>query len=166
MSEKLNEIFLLCDTLFTGCKIDYKAIKALEINKDFFEDYGNTRIVNSFLFNFSKLQDKIGAKLFKEILYELKEIDTLSIPMIDVLNILEKLEILKDKDQWEMLRELRNTLSHEYPFNTDERIENILHALKGYEYLEKIYKNIKNMTLSFDTHPINQKFKTINNKED
>ena len=40
-----------------------------------FDDYSNVRVVNSFLFDFLKIQDKIGTKLFKKILYVAKEID-------------------------------------------------------------------------------------------
>jgi len=86
MSEELQEIFNLCDAMFANADIDFHELKNAKIDEIFFVDYANTRIVNSFLFHFSKLQDKIGTKLFKKVLYELKEIDTYAIPMIDVLN--------------------------------------------------------------------------------
>jgi len=143
MSEELEEIFNLCDTMFANADIDSNELMNSEIDETFFSDYSNTRIVNSFLFNFSKLQDKIGAKLFKKVLYELKEIDTFSVPMIDVLNQLEKLEILKDTRAWDELREIRNILSHEYPLDIEERVENIYLVLKNYEVLKSIYGNLK-----------------------
>jgi len=143
MSEELEEIFNLCDTMFANADIDFNELMNSEIDETFFSDYTNTRIVNSFLFNFSKLQDKIGAKLFKKVLYELKEIDTFSVPMIDVLNQLEKLEILKDTREWDELREIRNILSHEYPLDIEERVENIYLVLKNYEVLKSIYGNLK-----------------------
>ena len=143
MSEELEEIFNLCDTMFANADIDFNELMNSEIDETFFADYANTRIVNSFLFNFSKLQDKIGAKLFKKVLYELKEIDTFSVPMIDVLNQLEKLEIVKDTRAWDELREIRNILSHEYPLDIEERVENIYLVLKNYEVLKSIYGNLK-----------------------
>ena len=143
MSEELEEIFNLCDTMFANADIDSNELMNSEIDETFFSDYSNTRIVNSFLFNFSKLQDKIGAKLFKKVLYELKEIDTFSVPMIDVLNQLEKLEIVKDTRAWDELREIRNILSHEYPLDIEERVENIYLVLKNYEVLKSIYGNLK-----------------------
>ncbi len=142
MSE-LDYIFYNCDEMFKSADIDYKELISQNIDKQFFENYENTRIVNSFLFNFSKLQDKIGAKLFRKLLYELKEIDKLNLPMIDILNILEKLEIIKDSKKWDELREIRNFLSHEYPFDMEERIENIKLALKGYKILKEIYNETK-----------------------
>jgi len=142
MSEEIEEIIILCDRMFAQADLDYQELISKEIDDSFFEDYNNIRTLNSFLFNFSKLQDKIGAKLFKKLLYELKEIDSLSMPMIDILNILEQLEILEVED-WDSLRELRNILSHEYPFDTQERIDNIKLSLDAYKTLKRIYENLK-----------------------
>jgi len=143
MSDTLKAMFLLIDTMIQNASIDYKALQNATIDETFFDDYNNTRIVNSFLFNFSKLQDKIGAKLFKQVLYELKEIDTFSLTMIDVLYKLEKLNILDTSEQWDKLRETRNILAHEYPFDTEERLENITLAMEGFIELKKIYTTLK-----------------------
>jgi uncharacterized protein with HEPN domain len=60
---EIKEIFNMCDVMFVNADIDYDELTSMDITEDitekFFEDYKNTRIVNSFLFNFSKLQDKI-----------------------------------------------------------------------------------------------------------
>lgn len=138
----IEEIFKICDEMIKSCDIDFTDLQSQNIQNDFFEDYNNTRIVNSFLFNFAKLQDKIGAKLFRKVLYELKEIDKENLPMLDVLHLLEKLEILEKSEDWDTLRELRNSLAHEYPFDISERIENIKMALDGYIILKKIYQNL------------------------
>jgi hypothetical protein len=142
MQDELKELFVLIDRLFKSCEIDYTELKNSNLNESFFEEYNSVRIVNSFLFNYSKIQDKIGAKLFRKFLYVVSEIDNIDLPMIDVLNTLEKIEILNRED-WEKLRAIRNSLAHEYPFNTQERIENIKSALEGYEMLKQIYKKIK-----------------------
>ena len=141
---ELDEIFKLCDSIFENADIDFEELEEKNIDEEFFLDYQNVRIVNSFLFNFSKLQDKIGAKLFKKTLYELKEIDNQNIPMRDLLNLLEKLGIL-NAYEWDELREIRNSLSHEYPFSIEERIENINLALDGYKKLKVIYEKIKSI---------------------
>ncbi|PHS39413.1 MAG: hypothetical protein COB07_06575 [Sulfurovum sp.] len=143
MSDVLNSMFLIIDTMIENCTIDYNDLQNASIDERFFDDYNNTRIVNSFLFNFSKLQDKIGAKLFKQVLYELKEIDTFSLTMIDVLNKLEKLNILDASEEWEKLRETRNILAHEYHFDIEERIENIALAMEGFMELKRIYFSLK-----------------------
>ncbi len=147
MNEELKEIFKICDNMFKNASIDYDELKTKSLDINFFENYTNTRLVNSFLFNFSKLQDKIGAKLFRKVLYELKEIDNINMPMIDVLNTLEKLEILEDSNKWDKLREIRNSIAHEYPFDTNERIENIKLAILGFEILKEIYISLKNSIL-------------------
>lgn len=143
MSETLKAMFLAIDTMLQNAQIDYDALSRTTIDAVFFEDYNNTRIVNSFLFNFGKLQDKIGAKLFKQVFYDMKEIDTFSLSMLDVLHLLEKKEIIQDSMQWERLREVRNILAHEYPFDIEERIENIGLALEGFQTLKAIYSQLK-----------------------
>ncbi|MEA2019931.1 MAG: hypothetical protein U9N59_15985 [Campylobacterota bacterium] len=143
MNEELKEIFKVCDTMFENTTIDFKELLSKQIDVDFFEDYTNTRLVNSFLFNFSKLQDKIGAKLFRKVLYELKEIDDINMPMIDILNRLEKLSIIEDIRKWDELREIRNSIAHEYPFEINERVENIKLAMVGFEMLEGMYNKLK-----------------------
>ena len=65
--------------------------------------------------------------------------------MIDVLNRLEKLNILDATEQWERLREIRNILAHEYPFDTEERIENITLAMEGFIELKTIYSSLKKL---------------------
>ena len=147
MSKSVVEsTFFLIDTMLTNCEMDYAALSKSTIDNHFFDDYNQVRIVNSFLFNFSKLQDKIGAKLFKQLLYELKEIDTLSLTMLDVLHMLERLNVIENVEQWDKLREVRNILAHEYPFDIEERIENIALALEGYVTLKIIYARLKQLS--------------------
>lgn len=144
--QELKEIIENIEIMMKNCDVDYNELKDSEINKEFFEDYKNVRIVNSFLFNYSKIQDKMGAKLFRKSLYTLKEIDDENLPMKDVLNILEKLNIVENSKDWDKLREIRNILSHEYPIYIEERIENILLALNGYFLMKKIFYNLKRFT--------------------
>ncbi|MCK5536747.1 MAG: hypothetical protein KAH84_03060 [Thiomargarita sp.] len=148
MKSDIKEQFTVCDTIFSNSDIDYQLLKNAKINKSFFAAYDNTRIVNSFLFNFSKLQDKIGAKLFKKILYELKEIDSFSIPMLDVLNLLEKLEIIETATVWDELREARNAIAHDYPLEINERIEAIQLVLDNYVTLKGIYERLKSKIIN------------------
>jgi len=143
MNETLEAMFLNIDIMMKSCFIDFNELKKSDINEHFFEEYNNTRIVNSFLFNFGKLQDKIGAKLFKQVLYELREIDEFSLTMIDVLHKLEVLNIIESIEQWDKLREIRNILAHEYPFDIEERVENIALAMDAFIVLQKIYVSLK-----------------------
>ncbi len=63
--------------------------------------------------------------------------------MIDVLHLLEKLQITKNIDEWDKLREIRNVITHEYPFDIEERIENIILTINGYNILLTLFENIK-----------------------
>ena len=152
-SYTLQGIFDVVDTMIESAQIDYEALQKSKLNEHFFDDYNNTRIVNSFLFNFSKLQDKIGAKLFKQVLYETKEIDTTNQTMIDILHLLEQKNILSNIDEWERLREIRNILAHEYPFDIQERLENISIAMEGFISLKHIYHKLKQFSTPILQNP-------------
>lgn len=76
----------------------------------------------------AKLQDSIGEKIFKLILQKLKE-EVEKKSFIDILNRLEKLEILPSAEWWLKLRILRNILTHEYPDNPGFIAENLNNAV-------------------------------------
>ena len=143
MSTALNSIFESLDGLFKSCEIDYTVLIVQTLDASWLEDYSNQRIVNSFLFNYIKIQDKLGASLFRKLLFSLREINNENLPMIDILNLLEKLEIIPSVASWDRLREIRNVITHEYPAETEERLENIALALSGYEQMKLLYANIK-----------------------
>ena len=141
--ERVTRLFETIDALMKSCDIDYEALNGMQIDKALFADYEQQRIVNSFLFNYMKIQDKIGAKLLRGVLYELREIDDDGMPMRDVLNRLEKLRLIESAREWDTLREIRNAIAHEYPLDVDERIENITIALEGYRALKRMYARLK-----------------------
>jgi hypothetical protein len=143
MSTALKPIFESLDGLFNSCDIDYSLLKEQVLNESWLKDYSNQRIVNSFLFNYIKIQDKLGASLFRKLLFSLREINNENLPMIDILNLLEKLEIIPSASMWDRLREIRNAIAHEYPLEIEERLENIALALSGYDQLKDLYANIK-----------------------
>lgn len=147
MSEALTETFKSIDQLFVSCAIDFDLLTKAHISPEWFEDYNNQRIVNSFLFNYIKIQDKIGAKLFRQVLLALRELPNERVPMIDLLNLLEKLGLIESVEQWDRLREIRNTIAHEYPSDVLERVDNILLALSGFERLRQIYGSLRQYAL-------------------
>ena len=115
----------------------------LPLDKDAFEDIEKVKSIDSFIYRFSKIQDKIGDKLFPEILKELQEFrDNMSLR--DVLNKLEKLELIPSTDEWISFRELRNIATHEYPDNEKDVIEAINNMLAAYIKIKNIYTNITN----------------------
>ena len=110
------------------------------------QDYGNLspediQAIDQFIYRFSKLQDTIGEKLIK-IVFSLYEENVEKFTFVDILNRLEKAEILTAQT-WKELRDIRNELSHNYE---DDPMENTIILNKVYEKeeaLELIYKNIK-----------------------
>ena len=79
--------------------------------------------LNALIFRFSKLQDLIGAKIFRLYL-EFNGFLTANISYFDILKEIEK-EGVVDIDSWGELRELRNKIAHDYPQELEEMIESI-----------------------------------------
>jgi len=103
----------------------------------------DVQAIDQFIYRFSKLQDTIGEKLIK-IVFSLYEENIEKFTFIDILNRLEKAEILTVQE-WKELRDIRNELSHNYE---DEPMESTIILNKIYEkekILEIIYQNIKNV---------------------
>ena len=91
------------------------------------------------IYRFSKAQDSMGAKLFKAyMLYQGTNVDK---PFLDILNSLEKLNIL-EVDEWFELREIRNEIAHDYEDNVKLAV-NILNSIyKHKAELKKILDSI------------------------
>ena len=99
--------------------------------------------VDQFLFRFAKLQDAIGEKLFISMLMFLKEENPKSKPFIDILNRLEQLELLADKNVWLELRKIRNNIAHQYE-DEPEQASAALNAIYAEKpALENIYLTLK-----------------------
>ena len=77
------------------------------------------------IYRFSKLQDCMGAKLFKSVL--LYQGENIAKPFLDILNQLEKMSII-NVDEWFELQDLRNEIAHDYE-NNEEQAVNILNAI-------------------------------------
>ena len=94
------------------------------LDSEIFEDFEKIKTIDTFIYRFIKLQDLIGEKLFKYFLDEIGEYkDNMS--LLDMLDKLEKFEIVDDAKEWMRYRKLRNQLTHEYLNNEDDVIEGI-----------------------------------------
>ena len=71
-------------------------------------------ILDQFSTRFGKLQDLMGAKLFPAVLEITKEQGELK-AFIDKLYRLEKIGAIASADAWLLMREARNSFSHDYP---------------------------------------------------
>jgi hypothetical protein len=143
MSEPLKSTLGGMREMMLSADIDYALLAEQTIDRVWMADYNHQRIVNSFLFNYLKIQDRIGSKLFRLALQQWRENDLDDMTMLDILNRLEKLGIIESVEAWDKLRELRNALAHEYPEDTKLRIENIQLALQGYLQLKAIVAKLE-----------------------
>lgn len=94
------------------------------------------------IFRFSKLQDTMGGKLFPAILENLGE-EVKGIPFIDRLDKLEEMNIIPATNDWLLLRETRNIVTHEYPFITDEVIQGLNLLNKHYKLITELFEQIE-----------------------
>lgn len=150
MPETLSHILASIKLMMQSADIDYALMTAQPIDQEWFSEYDHQRIVNSFLFNYIKIQDRVGGKLFRLVLQQWRELDSDSMTMLDVLNRLEKLKIIDSVETWDKLREIRNAIPHEYPEEVPTRIDNMRLALGGYLQIKQIIANIERALLA---HP-------------
>jgi len=143
MPELLKNTLDSIRQMMRSADIDYTLLQAQAIDPTWLADYNHQRIVNSFLFNYLKIQDKIGSKLFTLALQQWRELDSEDMTMLDILNRLEKLGIIESVEAWDKLREIRNAIIHEYPEESQLRIENIQLALRGYRQLVDIVAKLE-----------------------
>ncbi len=92
------------------------------------------------IYRFSKLQDTMGAKLFKSFL--LYQGENIHRPFLDILNTLERMGIL-EVEEWFVLRDLRNEIAHNYEDNEKVVIEILNTIYEQKLLLEKILKSMR-----------------------
>lgn len=121
-----------------------KLVPSFPISGDHFSRLSDTEIPIFELFSsrFTKLQDLMGAKLFGLVLEEAKEPGEF-VTFLDKLHKLEKLGVIPDSQEWLLLREIRNHLSHEYPENPEINAKYFNMAYEKANYLIECLERIK-----------------------
>ncbi len=92
-------------------------------------------------FRFSKLQDLLGTKIFREYLTVL-QYPVEDKNFLELLKELDKEKII-DIDIWSEFRGVRNSIAHDYPSEDDEKLEAINYLIKNVNYLIDVTNNIK-----------------------
>jgi hypothetical protein len=134
----------IIDTLrinFSRADVYANELSSYVLENEVFSDISKVKTIDGFIYRFAKIQDMMGERLFPIYLESLQEYKN-SMSFIDMLNKLEKLEMIKSADEWKYFRMLRNLLTHEYPDNEDEIIEGIKEALTVYKKMEAIFDAI------------------------
>jgi len=114
------------------------------IGKDAFEhilkNIQHLAYSDQIIYRFSKLQDCMGAKLFKALL--LYQGENVNKPFLDILNQLEVIDII-NVDDWFEIRDLRNEIAHNYEDNDSQAINILNNIYKLKRELEKILNAIE-----------------------
>jgi hypothetical protein len=138
----INDILAKIDLHKKRAKAALNEIKAWShLDSEIFENFEKIKTIDTFIYRFIKLQDMMGEKLFKIFLDEIGEYKD-SMSLLDMLDKLEKFEIIDDSIKWMEYRKLRNKLTHEYPNNEQDIIEGIVLAIEVFREIEIILENI------------------------
>ncbi|MCU6770361.1 nucleotidyltransferase substrate binding protein%2C HI0074 family [uncultured Bacteroides sp.] len=143
--ERITREFEVCDRHIIRIKEaldELSAILPIQCDKYQTLTSDEVRCLDQFIFRFSKLQDAMGAKLFRYILEHLNE-DISSLPMRDILNRLERYNIIPSVSEWIYVRELRNEITHDYPIDDQEVVQAINELINKTDILLEIYKELK-----------------------
>jgi len=143
--DRLQEAVLLCSIHAERMRFAWEKIKThFPLDKEKYtrlqpEEFS---FIDQLIFRFSKLQDSMGGKLFPAMLENLGE-DIEGLPFIDKLAKLEELNIIPNADEWILLRETRNIVTHEYPFLTEEVIQGLNLLNNHYQLIMKIWERVE-----------------------
>ena len=143
--EKLEKIFYECDKHLQRVQSSAKELESvMPLDAQSYTNLNEeqVKVLDQFLFRFSKLQDAMGQKLFKVILLYLGE-EIEGKPFIDLLNLMEKLYLLENASIWRELREDRNELAHNYEDKPEEMSLTINKLFEKRLVLQNIYLHIK-----------------------
>jgi len=108
--ERLNEVLKEIKKIYP---LDVEKFKQLTIEQK--------NMLDTLAFRFSKLQDLVGTKIFREFLDEVGFI-TEGKNFLKILKEIEKEGII-DIDTWSEFRKVRNLIAHDYPEEWEEKIE-------------------------------------------
>lgn len=132
----------ICDAMQ---KIQYLFPLSIDSYKNLSDD--DIMALDQFIYRYTKLQDTIGSSFIKNICIFL-EGDNLQRSFIDNLHILEKHHIIENAFLWDELREMRNTLTHEYFNDTEQQVAMLNKLMQYKDVLIAIFDKIHNIVKS------------------
>src|SRR5690554_5878109 len=144
LADKLGETLVVCSLHHKRMMFSFNSIRHyFPLTQEAFGSISqlDMALFDQLIYRFSKLQDVMGARLFKQILEALEE-DVTGLPFIDILYKLEKLNLLPDAKSWMILRQTRNIVAHEYPAFSETQIEELNLLPEQVLLLEQIWKSL------------------------
>jgi hypothetical protein len=149
LKDKLTETIKICDIHFQRLLFAFQSVeKYFPLDETTLNGLSpiDLALFDQMVYRFSKLQDSMGNRLFRQILEVLEE-DTENVPFIDILNRMEKLNLIENAKDWIILRQTRNTISHEYPFYAELQAEELNLLPANIDILSVIWNTLKTYTL-------------------
>jgi len=131
------------EVYFRNARLARKEISEFvgEMTPSDMDDFEKVKVVDSFIFRFIRIQDMMVGKLFREVLLAVGELAD-NMTALDVLDKMEKIELIESAMLWVDYRNLRNTLTHEYPDDREELIRGLRLSLDVFDKMENAYKKI------------------------
>lgn len=127
--------------ILSGALDDLRAWLPLSVELLAKDDPQLVRLLDQIQSRFTKLQDHLGARLFPSVLDALAEDPRL--PMIDRLDLLEKLGFLDSADSWHALRVIRNRMAHDYPDAPEVLVAELGQAIHSARDLLGIWSSVR-----------------------
>lgn len=143
---KFTQTMQTCNMHNTRMMFAYNQLcEIFPLDESGYNNLSSTQIsyCDQMIYRFSKLQDTIGNKLFRNILEGLGE-NQEELAFIDVILRLEKLQVIESHAEWLHLREIRNIVAHEYPFNIKEIIEGLNTMIDKVQTISEIWLKLEN----------------------
>ena len=125
------DLFIQCNCQISREELYQLKIKFLVLLKKIIDDQKIDVLIN-------------GGQLSKSLLEAVqKEEVQLWQTKNNILNTLERLQIIDSSDTWLTLRELRNDLAHDYPIMIDETIDKLNYLFLQLPLIENIFETIE-----------------------
>jgi hypothetical protein len=100
-------------------------------------------LLDQMIYRFTKLQDSMARRLLPS-LYELLEGPSGPTPFLDILNRLEALRVVPSVRQWQLFRNLRNNLAHDYPESTGQTAATLNQLYEDFPLMEAFLDSAAN----------------------
>ena len=99
--------------------------------------------LDQFSYRFTKLQDVMSVQVFRQFALEALHEPVESLPVIDILNLLERYRYLSSVARWQEIREIRNQMTHEYQLSPSELIVTLAIAFGMVGEMADVVANLK-----------------------
>jgi len=100
--------------------------------------------LDQFAYRFAKLQDVMSVQVFRRFALDELQEPVEALPVIDILNLLERYGYLSSAARWQEIREVRNQITHEYQLQPAELIVTLAIAFGMVSEMSDVVEVLKN----------------------